>query len=85
MTADGLDGNAAAGILFQAYGREMTAEIGSCTSCGNTGPLAEALAFLSAPGTVLRCRRCQAVLIVLVERGDAVARHEAGVRLAEPS
>src|SRR5947209_10259871 len=62
MTAEGLDGNAAAGILFAAYGREMTSEIGSCTNCGNTGPLAEAITFLHAPGTVLRCRRCQSVL-----------------------
>jgi hypothetical protein len=79
----GLDGNAAAGILFEAYGREMTAEVGSCTSCGNTGPLAEAMAFLHAPGTVLRCRRCQAVLMVLVESGDAVVSHETGIRVAE--
>jgi len=85
MTLGALDGNAAAGLLFQAYGREMTAAIGSCNGCGNTGPLAEAVAFLRAPGTVLRCRRCSAVLVVLVDRGEAVVPYEAGVRLTERS
>jgi hypothetical protein len=82
MTAEGLDGNAAAGILFAAYGREMTAEIGSCASCGNTGPLAEALAFLDAPGAVLRCRRCESVLMVLVDRGEAAFSYASGIHLA---
>lgn len=81
MTADRLDGNAAAGILFAAYGRDMTAEIGSCRSCGNAGPLAETVAFLQAPGTVLRCSRCQAVLMVVLDRGDTAVSYEPGIRL----
>jgi Family of unknown function (DUF6510) len=31
---DALDGNAIAGELFTAFGREMTTVVGTCTRCG---------------------------------------------------
>jgi len=65
---DALDGNAAGGVLLEVYGVEMTTAECSCVMCRYTGPLAEAAAYLRAPGLVLRCRNCNAVLLVVVER-----------------
>lgn len=63
---DGLDGNAIAGLLVQVFGAELTTATGDCASCGARGPLAETEVYLRAPGTVVRCRSCSSVLMVLV-------------------
>jgi Family of unknown function (DUF6510) len=81
MTTTALDGNAAAGPLLEAYGRDMTLVAATCTTCGQTGPLAETAAYLRAPGAVLRCRRCDSVLIVAVAHHGETVAHECNVRL----
>ena len=63
---DALDGNAIAGLLVEVFGAETTTATGECASCGATGPVAELEVYLEAPGTVVRCRSCEAVLMVLV-------------------
>jgi hypothetical protein len=63
---DGLDGNAIAGRLFEVFGGEMTTATGKCAHCGARGPVAETVVYLRAPGTVVRCRSCLNVLLVLV-------------------
>jgi ribosomal protein L40E len=60
-----LDGNAIAGLLFEIFGAEMTTAIGVCANCGASGPAAEFVVYVRAPGTVARCRRCASVLMVL--------------------
>jgi Family of unknown function (DUF6510) len=62
---DALDGNAIAGELFAAFGHEMTAVVGRCTSCGATSAIAELRVYISGPGTVARCPDCAGVAIVL--------------------
>jgi len=64
MTA--LDGNAIGGTLHEVFGAELTAARGSCAGCGATAPVAEFAVYVRGPGTVARCRRCDAVLMVLV-------------------
>ena len=66
---EGLDGNAAAGILSEVFALEVTGARGCCGGCGNIAQLGEAMAFVEAPGVVIRCRACESVLLVLV-RGD---------------
>jgi hypothetical protein len=66
LASSALDGNAIAGLLHEVFGTEMTPAIGTCASCGATGPLAECAVYLRAPGTVVRCRRCAGLLIVIV-------------------
>ena len=61
-----VDGNAIAGLLHEVFGTEMTPAIGTCAACGATGPLAECVVYLRAPGTVVRCRRCTGLLMVIV-------------------
>jgi hypothetical protein len=63
---DALDGNAIAGLLFDVFGAEMTTVTGVCANCGASGPVAELAVYLRAPGTVVRCRHCDSVLMVLV-------------------
>jgi hypothetical protein len=67
---DALDGNAIGGELYAAFGHEMTAVIGTCTSCGERSAIAELRVYRSGPGTVARCPGCANVAIVLV-RGSA--------------
>lgn len=69
---DALDGNAIGGLLLEVFGAEMTTARGVCAHCGAAGQLAETVVYLRAPGTVVRCRSCGSVLMVLVEvRGIA--------------
>jgi Family of unknown function (DUF6510) len=62
-----LDGNAIAGLLHDLFGAEMTTAMGVCAHCGAAAPLAEDMVYNRAPGTVLRCRGCLGLLMVVVE------------------
>jgi hypothetical protein len=48
-----LDGNAIAGELFAAFGHEMTAVVGTCTSCGERSAIAELRVYISGRGRPL--------------------------------
>jgi len=63
-----LDGNAIAGTLSAAFGGDMTLVVSTCGGCGARGPLAETAVYLRGPGLVVRCRSCDSVLVVVVER-----------------
>ncbi len=65
-TADTLDGNAIGGMLLEVFGTEMTAVTGRCGSCGTASVVAELTVYLRAPGTVVRCPTCTAILMVFV-------------------
>ena len=77
---DALDGNAIAGDLFAAFGREMTTAVGTCMHCGARSAIAELRVYVSGPGAVAECPGCGTVAIV-VARGSA---RLAGYTLAEP-
>ena len=63
-----LDGNAIGGLLLEVFSTEMTTAVGTCASCGASGPVAETVVYLDAPGTVVRCRVCTAVLMIIMSR-----------------
>jgi Family of unknown function (DUF6510) len=65
---EALDGNAVGGLLLDVFGAEMTNATGTCANCGAHGPVAETVVFLRCPGAVIRCRSCDAVLVVIVEK-----------------
>jgi hypothetical protein len=73
---DALDGNAIAGELFAAFGREMTTAIGTCTNCGASSPVAELRVYLSGPGAVAHCPGCGTVAMVLARGTARLARYE---------
>ena len=67
-----LDGNVAGGMLREVFALEVTSARGRCDACGAEAFLAEARAYVDAPGLVLRCASCESPLLVLV-RGDGRA------------
>ncbi len=67
-----LDGNAVAGLFLEVFGTEMTACPCQCTHCGAVGALATLLAFTHGPGVVLRCPRCEQVVLRLVQTDEAL-------------
>ena len=62
-----LDGNAIAGTLVAVFGAELTTAIGACASCGKRSLVGEFAVYLRGPGTVVRCRHCTALVLVLVD------------------
>jgi Family of unknown function (DUF6510) len=65
-----LDGNAIGGLLIEVFGTEMTTAVGTCGSCGATSQVAELAVYKPGLGTVVRCRSCEAVLMVFVRIRD---------------
>ena len=60
-----LDGNAIGGLLLEVFGTDMTDAEATCATCGAVGPLAENAVYLRGPGTVVRCRSCSGMLMVI--------------------
>jgi hypothetical protein len=76
-----LDGNAAAGWLYEIFGHEMTAVASSCAHCRNVAPFGALLVYASDIGVVMRCSTCDAALLRMTHiRG----RYCIDVNLAEP-
>jgi uncharacterized protein DUF6510 len=65
-----VDGNAIGGLLQELFGHEMTSAPTVCGSCGAARQVAELVVYLRAPGTVVRCRSCESVLMVFVTVHD---------------
>ena len=76
-----LDGNVAAGTLGEIFVCEPTTAIATCATCGMTGTLAAALAYVSDMGTVLRCPSCTAVLLRFARTPDALRTDMRGMRV----
>jgi uncharacterized protein DUF6510 len=74
-----LDGNAAAGRLDQVFAFDATLAIVTCRTCATTGPLAELALYGRETGLVLRCRRCEAVNIRMLETDRVVNLDMSGV------
>ena len=64
---EAVDGNAIGGLLQDVFGAEMTGAASVCGNCSDTRPVAELAVYLQAPGTVVRCRTCDSVLMVFVK------------------
>ena len=80
-----LDANATAGLLFEIFGVEMTAESTEWANCGNEAEIGTLLAFTRGPGIVLRCSACENVVLRIVQTPDAIyldARGAVYLRLA---
>jgi hypothetical protein len=80
-----LDGNAIAGRLFDVFGTEMTTASCVCAGCGARFLTAESEVYLQAPGTVVRCRSCRAILMVLVTIHGVTCVDLRGLSALEPA
>ena len=67
---EAVDGNAIGGLLLEVFGTEMTDAPSVCASCGDARQVAELAVYLRGPGTIVRCRRCDSVLMVFVTIHD---------------
>ncbi len=65
-----LDGNAIGGVLGEVFIHDLTAARATCGGCGAIEHVGAEMAYTRGPGLVLRCRHCQAVLIVVSRRGE---------------
>ncbi|MEO7981484.1 MAG: DUF6510 family protein [Sporichthyaceae bacterium] len=70
MTDTFLDGNSVGGVLGQVFAVDVTAAVGRCNGCGRSAVMAETRVYVDAPGTVVRCAGCEAVLLRVVQSGD---------------
>jgi uncharacterized protein DUF6510 len=85
MDALKLDGNAAAGALQDVFALEVTAAIGTCDGCGADGAVGELMLYAHAPGLVLRCPHCGAVVLRIVTDGTRYWLDARGLRSLELS
>ena len=76
---DALDGNAIGGLLIDVFGVEMTSADSTCATCHASRPVAELVVYHRAPGTVVRCRSCGNIMMVMVKRADVVCLDLSGV------
>ena len=77
-----LDGNAAAGLLSEVFGRDVTTAVGTCDSCGSAEPVGAVHVYLAA-GAVLRCPHCEAVVMKVVTDGERFWVDVRGLRALE--
>jgi hypothetical protein len=64
---DELDGNGAAGLLREIFGTEMTVAVATCATCGAVAQIGGSRLYMGGPGTVVRCRSCEGVLVVITQ------------------
>ena len=84
MTSDAhLDGNALGGALMELFGREMTDARSCCAGCGAINRLGAHIVYDRAPGAVVRCPACEAVILVAVARPSGLRFHFAALRWVE--
>lgn len=67
-----LDGNAVAGLLQEVFGAEMTTQPTRCAHCGQTNQIGALQVYGQEMGKVLRCPRCERVVMRIVERPDGM-------------
>ncbi|HMB18668.1 MAG TPA: DUF6510 family protein [Gaiellaceae bacterium] len=82
---EALDGNAIGGLMLEIFGVEMTTATGVCAGCGAVAVLAQTVVYLEAPGTVARCRSCDAVLMVVVDVRGTKCVDLGGLASLEPA
>ena len=78
-----LDGNAVGGLLGEVFAWETTTARGTCASCGAVGEVATLVVYAQAPGTVLRCPACGAVLLRVVQAGERLWLDARGISSLE--
>ena len=77
-----LDGNAIGGLLDEIFAVEMTTAVGTCDSCGNSGPIGAVRVYRGA-GVVLRCPHCDGLLATIVRAEHRVWMSLSGMQTLE--
>jgi hypothetical protein len=61
-----LDGNAAAGMLEEIFGADMTVAPTECATCATVSEMGALRVFNQAPGMVMRCPACGEIMLCVV-------------------
>jgi hypothetical protein len=61
-----LDGNAIGGLLLELFGLELTDATSICRTCRTEEQVARLDVYVHAPGVVVRCCHCEAVMLRIV-------------------
>jgi len=83
MMANTLDGNGAAGMLQEIFPFEMTLVQVTCAGCGATNVIGATAAYMHGMGTIVRCPRCDNVLIRIVHARGRHLLDMRGVRVLQ--
>ena len=75
-----LDGNAAAGLLAEALGFELTVRLTVCRNCGARHAVGGLVAYVHGMGAVLRCPQCERVMIRIAQTPGRYRLDMGGVR-----
>lgn len=78
-----LDGNAIAGVLREIFAAEMTTAVSTCGGCGAANAVGRVDVYVHAPGTVVRCPDCGAVLMRIVRGKGRLWLDLSGTRCIE--
>jgi hypothetical protein len=78
-----LDGNGIGGLLAEVFAPEPTAGAGTCNGCGASGAVGELHVYVHAPGVVVRCPSCDAVLLRVVRARGRYLLDLRGLRVLE--
>ena len=76
---EALHGNTIGGLQIDVIGADMTAASSVCGTCDTRRPVAELVVYGRAPGTVVRCRSCGAILMVFTHVHDVICVDLAGL------
>ena len=76
-----LDGNAAAGLLEELFAFEVTAAITTCDGCSHVCKLGALALYGATMGTVLRCPRCDHMMMCVTRVGTELRLDLRGVRV----
>lgn len=71
-SASRVDGNAAAGLLSEAFEGDVTMLVGVCGGCGAMAPIAETVVELDESAAIVRCRSCTHTLLTVLRAGEGV-------------
>jgi hypothetical protein len=74
-----LDGNVLAGPLSQVIVGDVTAARGRCVECGDLATVAQGVVYASRGRYVARCRRCDAVLLTIIDADGEVRLTMTGI------
>jgi hypothetical protein len=78
-----LDGNAIGGLLGEIFVAEMTVAKSTCAACGAVREVGALHVYTQAPGIVVRCPGCDAVLMRMARSENRVWLDLSGVTCFE--
>ena len=67
-----VDGNSLAGPFSELFSVDLTMATARCFVCGDVSELARATVYPDPTGFVVRCGRCDDVLMVIIEEPDSI-------------